>query len=287
MNQVVEKTVAAVQMDMGGFPIHQALPAGGLDHIDPFLLLHHGKIDVKAGSAALHSGVGPHPHRGFSAVSILVGGEVHHRDSLGNSSVVGAGGVQWVQSGRGIVHSERPSEELAVKGGSMELIQLWINTPASQKMAPAAYFAVKANEIKKVSLAEDAEMHLISGEYAGESGNIPPQSPLLLSRIRAGKGASFSLSLNNSFSTALYLISGSARLKGHGMLEAKHLYALREGIDAIELADIENLDLLLMSGKALDEPLATYGPFVMNNQTQIMEAMRDYQMGKMGVLIEE
>lgn len=287
MKSTIIRTLPAADVEMGGLDVKQALPAHGAEQIDPFLLLHHTRVPVEAGTGALHAGVPPHPHRGFSAVTVVIGGEVHHRDSLGNSSVIGPGGIQWVSAGRGIVHSERPSAKLASAGGAMDVIQLWVNSPADKKMVPASYHAATREDLPEVKLAEGAVLHLIAGEYNGSKAKIPTLSPMDLGRVYAEKGARFELAFREGYNAALYLISGKGKAAGHGMIEAHHLYEFEKGSEGVSVVAEEDMDILMITGAPLNEPLATYGPFVMNNQTQIMEALRDHQAGKMGVLIEE
>ena len=135
----VKYQLPAVEIDMGGIPVKQALPTIRIEQVDPFLLLHHGKFTFTELAPALHQGVGPHPHRGFSPVTFVVDGEVHHRDSRGNSQIAHKGDVQWLNAGAGIIHSERPSQELSDRNGTQEIIQLWINTPAANKMKQPFY----------------------------------------------------------------------------------------------------------------------------------------------------
>lgn len=287
MKSSILKSLPAVDVDMGGLDVKQALPVHGAEQIDPFLLLHHTRVPVEKGTGALHAGVPPHPHRGFSAVTVVIGGEVHHRDSLGNSSVIGPGGFQWVSAGKGIVHSERPSAKLAAAGGAMDVIQLWVNSPADKKLVPASYHAATREDLPKVNLAEGAELHLIAGEYNGVKANIPTLSPMNLARVYAKKGSNFEVAFREGYNAALYIISGKGRAAGHGIIEAHHLYEFETGSEGASIVAEEDMDILMITGAPLNEPLATYGPFVMNNQTQIMEALRDHQAGKMGILIEE
>ncbi len=287
MKSPVFRTLPAFDVDMGGLAVKQALPTNAVEQIDPFLLLHHTQVPVNAGTPPLQAGVPPHPHRGFSAVTVVIGGEVHHRDSLGNSSVIGEGGIQWVSAGHGIVHSERPSAALAAKGGAMDVIQLWVNHPASHKLAPAAYHAATKDDLPKVQLSDNATMHLITGSYGENKGAVPSASPMLIARVYAGAGEAFQLDLNPEFNSAAYIISGKGKLQGHGLIGAATLYQFEEGCEKLNFEVSDDLDILLLSGKAIDEAMASYGPFVMNTQTEIMQALRDHQMGKLGVLIEE
>ncbi len=273
-------------VDMGGIPVRQPLPTQALSQIDPFLLFHHGSFHIAEGVHPLQAGVGPHPHRGFSPVTIVLDGEVHHRDSLGNSNVVGAGGVQWINAGKGIVHSERPSVELAKTGGTMEVIQLWVNTPASAKLDPAAYQSVLASDLPELDL-NGGRVQVIAGTLNGIKGPIKSPLDLLIARIHYSSAEPLNLPVPQHFNAALYIRSGKAKLAGYGPLEENTLYHLDSDGDGLILTETVNFDAILIAGAPIGEPVANYGPFVMNNQTEIMEALRDYQQGKMGVLIEE
>lgn len=284
--QTVKYTLPAIEMDMGGLDVKQALPTNIVPHLDPYLLLHHSTIPVTAHSHPLQAGVPPHPHRGFSAVTIVISGEIHHRDSLGNSSVIGPGGFQWLHAGRGVVHSERPSAVLAENGGAVEVLQIWVNSPSAKKMDQAAYWAGSVDELPKVNLGQGATLHLINGAYENLASLRAP-GEVDVFRVYAKQETPFEVNLRPDFTHSIYVIEGSGQLEGYGLVEAQHMYALNESLTKMRLKSSTPMDVMVLSGKPLKEPLASYGPFVMNNQTQIMEAMRDYQMGKMGVLIEE
>ncbi len=285
--RTIRQTLPAEKIDMGGLPVRQALPTQNVEQISPFLLLHHSGIPTPAGSQSLHTGVPPHPHRGFAPVTIVLEGEVHHRDSLGNSSVVGAGGVQWIHAGRGIIHSERPSDAVAKKGGRLSVIQLWINIPASAKMDTPWYKAMPAQSLPKIQLAEGVEMSLITGVYGDASGPVKSASPVLLATVTAGSGSSATIELPTDYNGAVYITKGAGSFEGFGISEQFQLLHLNNDGDGFTFTASEDTHLVVMAGVPIDEPMAHYGPFVMNTQTQIMEALRDYQMGKMGILVEE
>lgn len=286
MKKVIN-TLYAQEMDMGGIPVRQAIPTQKVEQIDPFLLLHHGSFPVHKGGNPLTMGVGPHPHRGFAPLSIVLSGEVHHRDSLGNSSIIGPGGFQWVHAARGIIHSERPSAALAQKGGAMEVIQLWINLPAARKMDAPAYIAGEARDLPATSIGSDARLYLIAGTYEGLSGPVKPASPMTIARIEIAAGGQAEIKLASGREAALYISRGKGKIGGYGLAESLHLYQLSSDGESISFDAEQDTEIVMLSGEPINEPLAHYGPFVMNNQTQIMQAMRDYQMGKMGILIEE
>ena len=286
-NKKVLHALRAETVNMGGIPIKQALPTSKVEQIDPFLLLHHGTFPIDKLQKALHQGVGPHPHRGFSPVSFVLNGEVHHRDSLRNSSIISKGGIQWVNSGRGIVHSERPSEKLVESGNPMEVIQLWINVPTEKKMEPASYHAYQKEELPEVKLGEGAVAKIITGSLLDTKGPVPAKSEMTIAWAYLDADSSVELPVQTDHNFALYIPKGSGKIEGYGLAETEHLYSFSTEGEGVSFESKEPTQLIYLSASPIEERLATYGPFVMNNQTEIMEAMRDYQSGKMGVLIEE
>ncbi len=284
----VKQLLYGHMVDMGGIPVRQPIPTQKVEQVDPFILLHHGRFEVKAGTDARSAGVGPHPHRGFSPVTFVFEGGVKHRDSRGNVGVVKAGGVQWMNAGMGIIHSERPSEELVEKGGFQEIIQLWVNTPAANKMDQPYYLAVQKEDMPHFDPDHgDGYLQLVSGEMNGVQGNVKTPFPLLSVMGQLEEDAYHTFLVPENANTILYLLDGELSVKGYGLVEKLNLIVFEKGGNEIRLTSKKDSRFLLLSANPLNEPLATHGPFVMNNQTQILEAMRDYQMGKMGVLIEE
>jgi len=287
-NRTVSRLLYAHPVDMGGFPVRQPLPTQQVHQIDPFLLLHHAEVKVPVHTKPDHAGVGPHPHRGFSPVTFIFKGGVHHRDSRGNNSVIYAGGAQWMNAGRGIIHSERPPQDIHEIGGRQEIIQLWINTPAKNKMNQPAYFPLAAENVP-TSVSEDGlvALKVFSGELAGLKGPIPSQANVNAATAELKKDGILTLELPASHNAFIYLLNGSVSVNGFGLVEALHLVHFNTDGEGIGLKALDDTRLLIMSGEPLNEEVVSHGPFVMNSQTQIMEAMRDYQMGKMGILIEE
>jgi len=286
-NKNVINALKAETVDMGGIPIKQALPTQKIENIDPFLLLHHGSFPINHHQKAIHQGVGPHPHRGFSPVSFVLSGEVHHRDSLGNSSIISEGGIQWVNSGRGIIHSERPSDDLVKSGKPMEVIQLWINVPSNKKMEAASYYALQKESLPALKMNQGVDAKIITGSVHGTKGLIPAKSELNIVWVYLDKETKVELPVQAGHNAAIYIPKGAGKIDGYGLAESEHLYQFSSEGDTISFESSQATQLIYLSGKPIGEKLATYGPFVMNNQTEIMEAMRDYQSGKMGVLIEE
>lgn len=284
----VKYLLPSTTIDMGGFPVKQALPTQKIQQWDPFLLLHHAKTKYSKNRLARHQGIGPHPHRGFSPVTFVVRGEVHHRDSWGNDQIAKQGEVQWMHAGAGIVHSERPSEALIEQHGHQEIIQLWINSPAHKKMIPPTYSYVSGEEMTRFSSKDQKIINkLIAGNYGDLSGKVVPQSELLVIWGEGKKDGTQQLSIPEGFSSMLYLINGEINLKGYGLIEAENLAVLEHAGDLIEMSFKEAGQFILLCGKPIDEKVTQSGPYVMNTQTEILEAIRDYQMGKFGILIEE
>jgi len=286
--RTVSHLLYAEQYDMGGMPIRQPFPTNNVDHIDPFLLLHHANIKVPTHIDPDHAGVGPHPHRGFSPVTFIFKGGVHHRDSRGNDSVIYAGGAQWMNAGMGVIHSERPPKDIHEIGGRQEIIQLWINTPAENKMDQPQYFPLSAEEAPEV-ISEDGKVktRIFSGEVLGKKGPIPSHTEVNAATLELKKGGRISIPLPSNHSAVIYLLDGKLNVDGYGLAEGFHAVLFKNDGEGVAFEALEDTRVLLLSGKPLDEKVAKHGPFVMNDQTEILEAMRDYQMGKMGILIEE
>jgi redox-sensitive bicupin YhaK (pirin superfamily) len=289
MLKSVKYILPALEIDMGGMPIKQAIPTQRVGQIDPFLLLHHGEMKFTDRKKAVHQGIGPHPHRGFSPVTFVVEGEVHHRDSREHNQIAKAGEVQWINSGAGIIHSERPSEYLlTTENKRLELIQLWINTPADKKMDQPDYKHVPLDQMVRFQ-SEDSKIEnkLITGSYQSLTGPFPTKTEQLIIWSEGNTFGSETYVIPTGFNTAIYLIKGTLFVKGHGLVDAENLIYFHTENANVQLEIKEdNTQFLILSGKPINENVQQHGPFVMNNETEILEAMRDYQMGKMGILIE-
>lgn len=287
MKRTINRIIPAQRVNMGGILLDQPLPLHGVDQIDPFLLVHHWDDTLPGGQHERELGVGPHPHRGFSPVTLIFKGAVHHRDSLGTKSIIEAGGVQWMNSGRGIIHSERPPKHMAENGGDFEFIQFWANTPASRKMEPAKYQPLTAEKTPTVTSPDGkVKAGIVAGKALGKEGPIELMTPMLVMRLDIQKGGEMEVDLPKNFNAFFYQLDGKLDFDGT-IAKKKDLTWFKNDGESIAFEGLEDTRAILMAGEPINEPLATYGPFVMNNQTQIMEALRDYQMGKMGVLIEE
>jgi redox-sensitive bicupin YhaK (pirin superfamily) len=284
----IRKIVKADKVNMGGIILDQPLPHRGIDQISPFLLIHHWDDVLKGGQNPATLGVGPHPHRGFAPVTFIFKGDLHHRDSVGNSSIVAAGGTQWMNSGNGIIHSERPSKELASKGGGFELIQFWVNAPANKKMEKPNYIPLQKEETPVVK-SKDGKVNIgvIAGELEGKSSKISTYSPLFVLRIDGQKGGKTEIPIPENFNALTYQLDGHAKVNQAKDSKSRDMVWFKNDGKSIHLEFLDDSRMILLAGEPIDEPLATYGPFVMNTQEELMAAIRDYQSGKMGQLVED
>lgn len=281
-NRSTSKIIFADLYDMGGLKVRQPLPSTWLDYLDPFVLLHHGHVIFDEHTDLKHAGVGPHPHRGFSPVTFVFKGGSHHRDSRGNNNKVYAGGTQWMHAGMGVVHSERPLEN------ELELIQMWINSPTKNKMEQPFYYPLSKEDTPQfVSDDKLVEVNIITGNLLGIKGPIPTMTPINSAMISISKGGKLFIPLPETHNAFLYLLDGKVRAIEGTEVEGLNLIVYKNDGDAIQIEGLENTRALLMSGEPIGEKIHSHGPFVMNNEIEIMEAYRDYRMGKMGVLIEE
>jgi quercetin 2,3-dioxygenase len=287
-NRSVTHLLFAHAYDMGGLPIRQPFPTTNLQQIDPFLLLHHADVKIPKHKEPRHAGVGPHPHRGFSPVTFIFKGGVHHRDSRGNDSVVYAGGAQWMNAGMGAIHSERPPDNIHEMGSRQEIIQLWINAPAKNKMDQPAYFPIQAVDAPEFTSGDQlVKAKVFSGNILGKTGPISSNTPVNTVTMEVKKGGSISVPLPVSHNAFIYLLDGKLHIEGYGLTEHHHAAVFANDGDSVAFTALEDTRILLMSGEPINEKVVSHGPFVMNSQTEILEAMRDYQMGKMGMLIED
>jgi redox-sensitive bicupin YhaK (pirin superfamily) len=272
---------------MGGILLDQPLPVRGIDQIDPFLLVHHWKDKLAPNQDPFELGVGPHPHRGFAPVTFIFEGALHHRDSIGNSSIITRGGTQWMNSGKGIVHSERPPKELAKSGGDFEIIQFWVNAPKAHKMDHPNYQPLTAKETPKL-FSEDKKITLgvVAGTIQDKIGKINTYSPLLILRPVMQKGGKMSFEIPKNYNAFWYQLDGETNVNG-SIAKAKEMLWFNNDHNLIHLEVKASGRAILLAGQPIQEPVATYGPFVMNTEEEVMQAIRDYQGGKMGVLNEQ
>jgi len=281
----IRAVTRARAIDMDGFAVKQPLPHPGLAHLDPFLLLHHARVEHPGGHRPQEDGVPPHPHRGFEPVTFVFDGAVHHRDSRGNDSVIQAGGVQWTTAGMGLVHSERPTREISEHGGTQEIVQLWINLPKRLKFVQPAYQGVQAGALPAWN-GHGVTIRVVAGELEGRTGPVRTHTPVVAATGSFDAGARHDFVLPESHNIFMYLLDGGGLFNGVETVQGERLVAFERAAGAIRVEARAPTRFLLMSGEPINESVVTSGPFVMNDTTEILEAMRDFRMGKMGVLIE-
>ncbi|MCF6279945.1 MAG: pirin family protein [Flavobacteriaceae bacterium] len=289
----MKKTVKTIQhkagspfVNMGPIRLRQPIPTQGIENVDPFLLLHHyGPYKINESNNPFD--LGPHPHRGFEPITLLFKGEQLHRDSLGNESIVRAGDVQWTTAGLGIIHSEGPTKEFVEKGGELEGIQLWLNLPAKDKMIEANYQHIKNEDMPTIrNDNKTIELKAVAGNQVNIKGLIETQTSVNVFTVKTQETGKMQVEIPTTHQSLIYLLDGEIIANNEVTLkkDAMQMVTFNQDGNMIEFEAKAASTLLILSGEPINEPIKQYGPYVMNTQTEIMEAMRDYQMGKMGFL---
>jgi redox-sensitive bicupin YhaK (pirin superfamily) len=257
------------------------LPSRNLQQIDPFIFLnHHGPQTYKPGNQGLP--FGPHPHRGMETVTFILDGDIMHRDTGGHESTITAGGIQWMTAGSGLIHAEVSSEEFKKKGGDLEILQLWLNLPASLKMTKPFYKGLQKKDIPSLSLDDGKVLvNLISGSWGAQQGAFESKSNVHLNTIYFKAGGSLELKIPVQHNIFFYVIRG--RLKANGIsIEALHLAEFENDDENLHIEAEYDSILLFGHAKPFNEPMVAQGPFVMNTEKEIEEAYEDYRQGKFG-----
>lgn len=267
-----------------GFPVSSMFSYDSAPSLSPFLLLDYAApADFKPALAP--RGVGEHPHRGFETVTVVYQGEVEHRDSTGNKGKIGPGDVQWMTAAQGIVHEEMHSREFTAKGGTMEMVQLWVNLPARLKMSAPGYQDIVNARTPVVPLEGDAgTVRIIAGAFGTETGPARTQTPIDLWDLRLQGGKTARLRVPEGHATALLFLRGGGLLNGADTVDERELAVLDRHGEEISIEAGSDSTILLLSGAPIDEPVFGYGPFVMNTRAEIVKAMEDYRSGRMGSL---
>ena len=269
-----------------GFPVRTLFAYPNLEplSISPFLLLDYaGPMDFPP--TKQRRGVGEHPHRGFETVTIVYQGEVEHRDSSGGGGIIRPGDVQWMTAASGLVHDEFHSLNFAQNGGTFEMVQLWINLPAKDKMTEPGYQSITSDRIPSVSLADDAGvMRVIAGEFAGLKGPAKTFTPIDVWDLRLASEKQTELEIPDRYTTILVVLKGGVRINESEMIEEAEIGIFDRAGMSIHLDCTKDAMVLLLSGEPINEPVVGQGPFVMNSSQEIFQAMLDYQNGKMGYL---
>jgi redox-sensitive bicupin YhaK (pirin superfamily) len=268
-----------------GFPVRSLFSYHGDTRvISPFLLFDYAGPWNFEPNEGPPRGVGQHPHRGFETVTVVYDGEVSHRDSAGNGGTIGNGEVQWMTAGSGIVHEEFHSQGYSKTGGPFRMVQLWVNLPAKDKFAPPAYQAITRDMIPEVAL-DGGRARIIAGDFDGTRGPARTFTPVNLWDLRLDADARVDLPLPEGHNSLVAVLSGHVTIDGRGVepSEIARLSTAGEGVSLT--ADGDSL-LLILSGEPIDEPVVGYGPFVMNSETEIREAIADFNAGRLGAIGE-
>jgi redox-sensitive bicupin YhaK (pirin superfamily) len=268
-----------------GFPVRTVFSFDTLGYrISPFLLLDYAG-PAEFAPANHPRGVEEHPHRGFETVTLVYQGELEHRDSAGNHGKIGPGDVQWMTAASGVVHEEKHSREFTRRGGTLEMVQLWVNLPAEFKMSAPAYQTILDGQIPSVGLPDGAgTVRVIAGEFGGVKGPAQTFTPINLWDLRLKGYHRAELMLPRGFTTALFILRGEVALADAERAgEADLALLTREG-ERVHIEARDDTTLLVLNGAAIDEPVAAYGPFVMNSRTEVTQAIEDYHNGLLGRL---
>ncbi len=269
-----------------GFRVHNFIPSGyrlDMKRMDPFLMLDYNS-KFHFGATNTPRGVGVHPHRGFETVTIAYQGKVEHHDSAGGGGIIGQGDVQWMTAASGVLHKEFHEKEWAKDGGIFQMVQLWVNLPAKDKMSTPKYQAIKNQEMKIVDLGENGLIEIIAGDYDGEKGPASTFTPvhMMNAKLKAGGKAEFSFPAN--FNTAALVIEGSIIVNGDEKVATDNFVLFENEGETFTIEASEDAIVLILSGEPLNEPIFPHGPFVMNTREEIIQAFEDFNTGKFGYL---
>ena len=267
-----------------GFPVHGMFgySGPGVAERSPFLMLDYA-APYEFQPTTERRGVGQHPHRGFETVTIVYEGEVEHRDSTGNGGIIGRGDVQWMTAAGGILHEEFHSPAYAAKGGPFEMVQLWVNLPAKDKSAPAGYQGILDADIPALALPDGAgSVRVIAGDYDGRRGPARTFSPMNVWDLRIAAGSTVELPQPEGWTTLLVVLDGTVQVNGDAVLRAAQMATLSTEGSGVTIEANADAKVLLLAGEPIDEPVVGYGPFVMNSQQEIIQAIADFNGGKFG-----
>ncbi|WP_152268112.1 pirin family protein [Agriterribacter humi] len=268
-----------------GFRVFNFIPGANISQkrISPFLMLDFN-AEFDFGPSNHIRGVDVHPHKGFETVTIAYKGSVEHYDSTGNSGIIHPGDVQWMTAGAGILHKEFHEKEFSKKGGPFEMVQLWVNLPKKDKSTPAHYQPITAAQMGKVQLPNNSGLvNVIAGTFNAVKGPAVTYSSVNLFDIKLNKGGEVTTNISKEHNTALLVVNGSIEVNGEKAAEHSFVLFNNDG-EEITIKATENAVVLLLSGEPINEPIASYGPFVMNTQEEIQEAILEFQSGKYGIL---
>jgi redox-sensitive bicupin YhaK (pirin superfamily) len=271
-----------------GFRVHGFFPGGRIDkkRMSPFFLMdYNSKIEFSPSEQP--RGVSVHPHRGFETVTIAYHGKVAHHDSYGNSGIIGEGDVQWMTAASGLLHKEYHEKEFSRRGGLFQMVQLWVNLPAKYKMTQPKYQEITEGMMGNYSLADGkGTIEVIAGEYNGVKGPASTFTPMHVYNARLKKGGLVDLNFPSGYNTGLLVVEGTVLVNGESA-PADHFVLFKNDGEQINIEAVDDAVVLVLSGEPIDEPIAQYGPFLMNTWEELEQAIQDVNAGKFGVLEEE
>lgn len=275
-------------LEGAGFLVRRPFPKASFSDFDPFLLLDEmGPMELAPGEA---KGAPDHPHRGFETVTYLLSGDMEHKDSRGHAGRLRPGDVQWMTAGAGVVHSEMPSREFARDGGRMHGFQLWVNLPKRDKMMKPRYQEIPSSQIPKATSADGlVKVSVIAGEAMGQKAVIETRTPIIYLHYRIEPGGAVTQQVPSAYNAFAYVVEGEGLFGAEGeRVEDGQMVLFAQDGDEVKIenpAEASNtLEMLLIAGVPLNEPVARYGPFVMNTQAEIRQAIEDYRLGRMGAI---
>lgn len=285
----IERIIAppAPHMVGDGFRVHNFIPSTAflsMQRMSPFIMMDYNSKFHFPPTKKLR-GVDVHPHRGFETVTIAYKGKVAHHDSAGNSGVIGEGGVQWMTAASGILHKEYHEKQFSEQGGDFQMVQLWVNLPAKDKMSAPKYQGITNSEMHKFELPDGGgQVEVIAGSYNGVAGTASTFTPINLFNAKLKKGATAAFNLPASYNTALLVIEGSIKVNGNEAVATDNFVLFANEGEEFTIQASEDAVVLILSGEPINEPIAAHGPFVMNTQQEIIQAFNDFNLGRFGYL---
>ena len=268
-----------------GFQVQSMFSYNDTDkHLDPFLLMDYNPPRYfDGGRKSDYRGVGEHPHRGFETVTIGYQGEVSHKDSYGGGGTIGTGDVQWMTAGSGVMHEEFHSEKFSQEGGMFEMVQLWVNLPAKDKMTTPKYQAIKAEDIPEVAFGDNAGIaRIIAGDFEATQGAASTFSPVNMWDVRMNAGKNHTFRVPASHNLIMLVLDGTVQFNGADIARRGELVTFERGEADVHIEANNDAKLLILTGEPHNEPIVGYGPFVMNTREEIVQAFNDVQNGKFG-----
>jgi len=268
-----------------GFRVHNFIPkVVAMQRTDPFIILDYN-AKYYFPPSQIPKGVGSHPHRGFETVTIAYKGKVEHTDSSGGGGIIGEGDVQWMTAASGILHKEFHETSWSKHGGEFQMVQLWVNLPADKKMSPPKYQSIKNSDIPRVILPNNnGFIEVIAGEYNGQNGIASTFSPVNLFNAKIKANARADFNFPKHYNSSLLVVEGNIKVNNINLVNENHFALLDNQGESFSIQAQTDAIVLIMSGEPLNQPIVAYGPFVMNTEMQIRQAISDFNSGKFGYL---